>query len=90
MKDLNLSQKQKEQIEKDVFEIIGSKDPDKEQPVILDIESIKILKPGKYEIDLVNLFKRKQPVIYKLAEGKYVIDLIETFKKLREDKEEET
>jgi predicted nucleic acid-binding Zn-ribbon protein len=51
-----------------------------------NIESIKILKPGKYELDLVNLFKSKQPLIYKLEDGKYMIDIIESFKKMRHDK----
>ncbi|MBN1275817.1 hypothetical protein JXA12_06040 [Candidatus Woesearchaeota archaeon] len=81
--DLNLTAKQKEQIEKDVFDIIGAK-REEDQPVILDLESIKILKPGQYELDLVNLFKKKQPLIYKLEDGKYMIDLAESFKKMRE------
>ncbi len=79
---IKLSQKEKKQIEEDIYDIIGSQ-IDREKPIVLDIETIKILKPGKYEIDLVNLFK-KQPLIYKLEEGKYVIDLIESFKKMSE------
>ena len=79
---INLSKKEKQQIEDDIYDIIGNK-IDKEKPIVLDIETIKILKPGKYEIDLVNLFK-KQPLIYKLADGKYMIDIIESFKKMRE------
>ena len=78
----NLSVEDKKRIEEDVYDIIGE-DIDKEKPIILDIESIKILKPGKYELDLVNLFKSKQPLIYKLEDGKYMIDIIESFKKLR-------
>lgn len=70
-------------MEKDVYEIIGS-DIDSDLPVVLDIESINILKPGKYELDLVNLFKKKQPLIYKLEDGKYIVDVIESFKKIRE------
>ncbi|MBU0666555.1 MAG: Zn-ribbon domain-containing protein [Nanoarchaeota archaeon] len=76
---IQLSQKDKEQIEKDVYDILGTQ-IDKEKPIVLDIESIKILRPGQYELDIVNLFK-KQPLIYKLEEGKYVIDLIQSFKK---------
>ena len=83
---LKLTKQQKEQIENDVFEIIGHRDDD-DQPVILDLESIKILKPGQYELDLVNLFKKKQPLIYKLEDGKYMIDLAESFKKMREKDE---
>ncbi|MBD3203635.1 hypothetical protein GF327_05030 [Candidatus Woesearchaeota archaeon] len=74
-----LSSKEKKQIEKDVYDIIGLENKDK-RPVILDIEAIRILKPGKYELDLVNLF-RERPLIYKLEEGKYMIDIPESFKK---------
>ncbi len=77
--DANLSDKDKVQIEKDVFELIGQdKDPD--APIVLDIESIKIVKPGKYELDLVHLFKG-DPLIFKLGEGKYMIDVIQSFKR---------
>ena len=79
---LTLSSEEKKQIEEDVYDILGS-DIDTEKPIVLDIESIHITKPGTYELDLVNLFKKKQPLIYKLEDGKYVIDLIESFKKLR-------
>lgn len=78
---LNLSQDEKNQIEEDVLDILGD-NVESDAPVILDIESIKILKPGRYELDLVNLFQKKQPLIYKLNDGKYVIDLLETFKSL--------
>ncbi len=66
-----------------MLDIIGDQF-DTEKPIVLDIETIKILKPGKYEIDLVSLFK-KQPLVYKLEEGKYVVDLIESFKKARKE-----
>lgn len=78
----NLSQEDKKQVEEDVYDIIGE-DIDRSKTVILDIESVKILRPGKYELDLVNLFKKKQPLIYKLEDGKYMIDVIESFKKMR-------
>ena len=74
-----LTQKEKKEIEKDVFDLIGE-ESDRENPVVLDLESIRILKPGKYELDLVHLFK-KRPLIYKLEEGKYLIDIPESFKK---------
>jgi predicted nucleic acid-binding Zn-ribbon protein len=74
-----LSKKEKEEIEHDVFELVGS-EADMEQPVVLDFESIRVLKPGKYELDLVNLF-RKEPLIFKLEEGKYMIDLPAVFRK---------
>lgn len=80
-----LTVKQKKQMEKDVLDLIGVKDPDKplEQPVVLDLESIRVTKPGSYEVDIVNLFG-KQPLIYRIEEGKYVIDLPESFKRARE------
>jgi predicted nucleic acid-binding Zn-ribbon protein len=74
----NLTKVEKKQIEKDVLDIVGVEE---EKPVILDLESIKILKPGKFEIDLVQLFNRQNPLIYKLEEGKYVIDIAETFRR---------
>lgn len=73
----DLTQKEKTQIEKDVFEIVGDK-LEEQVPIFLDIESIRILRPGQYELDLVSLFKGK-PLIYRLEDGKYVIDLISTF-----------
>jgi predicted nucleic acid-binding Zn-ribbon protein len=79
-----LTLKEKEQIEKDVFDLVGS-ELDKSDPVILDLESIRILKPGKYELDLVHLFK-KEPLIFKVGEGKYMIDLIASFAGLRKSK----
>ena len=78
----DLTTKEKDEIEKDVFDLIGI-ERDMEKPVVLDLESIRILKPGKYELDIVNLFK-KRPLIYKLEEGKYIIDLPESFKKKEE------
>ena len=76
-----LSEEDKEQIEKDVFELIGS-EIDNEQPVVLDLESIRVLKPEKFELVLIHLFKG-EPLIVKLADGKYMIDLVESFKNLR-------
>jgi predicted nucleic acid-binding Zn-ribbon protein len=75
---VKLNKKEKTQIEKDVFDIIGQKKTDFDKPIILDLESIRVLKPGQYELDLVNLFS-KRPLVYKLEEGKYIIDLPETF-----------
>jgi len=76
---IELEKADKVQIEKDIREITGLEDkPD--EPVILDLESIRVIKPGKFEIDVVNLFNKKRPLIYKLEEGKYVIDLSNSFK----------
>ena len=62
----------KKQVEEDVREILGIRD--EEEPVILNLESIRVLKPGKFEIDLVSLMNRR-PIVFKLEEGKYIIDL---------------
>ena len=75
-----LTKQDKSQIEQDVFDLIGVSD--QESPVVLDFESIRVLKPGHYELDIVNLFKDR-PLVYKLDEGKYMIDLPESFKKSR-------
>lgn len=68
----------KQQLEHDAMEFVGE-EQELEHPVVLDLESIRMLQPGKFEIDLVDLFKGK-PLVYKLAEGKYVIDIASTFK----------
>ena len=78
-----LSTNEKQQIESDVFELIGGEELD--EPVILDFESIRVLKPGKYEIDLLNLCRNK-PLVYKLDEGKYMIDLPESFQNIQREK----
>lgn len=75
---IEFKEEDKNKIEKDVREIIGAED--EEIPVILDLESIRVLGPGKFEIDIVNLFNKNRPLIYKLEEGKYIIDLASTFK----------
>lgn len=75
---VKLSKQEKKEIEKDVLDIVGEEKIGG-MPVVLDLESIRVLKPGQYELDLVHLFK-KQPLVYKLEEGKYIIDLPESFK----------
>jgi uncharacterized protein len=74
-----LDKADKVQIEKDIREITGL-DNELDTPVILDLESVKVIKPGKFEIDIVNLFNKKRPLIYKLEEGKYIIDLSSSLK----------
>ena len=75
----NFSKEEKDQIEKDVTEMLHIKNEDKNKPVILDLESVRISGPGKYELDLVHMFKN-DPLVVKLEEGKYVIDLAQVFK----------
>ena len=62
----------KKQVEEDVRSILKIEDDSK--PVILDLESVRILQPGKFEIDIVSLMNRR-PIVFKLQEGKYLIDI---------------
>lgn len=78
----SLTEEQKAEIENDIYDILGA-DRSEDKPVILEFESISVLEPGKYEIDVVNLFKENHPLVYRLDEGKYIIDLAETFNKFR-------
>mgnify|MGYP001592153373 CR=1 FL=1 len=72
-----LSDEDKREMEMDAIDIIGS-EFDTDKPIVLDLENIKILKPGKFELDLVELFKGT-PLVYKLEDGKYFIDVPSTF-----------
>jgi len=47
---------------------------DEAKPVVLDLESVKVLGPGKFELDIVSLMNRR-PIVFKISEGKYVIDI---------------
>jgi predicted nucleic acid-binding Zn-ribbon protein len=67
-----LGHKEKEKVEEEVRDILGIED--EEEPVILDLESVRVLSPGKFEIDLVSLMNKK-PIVFKLEEGKYIIDI---------------
>lgn len=77
---LELTNTEKKQIEKDVRDIAGLKEDD-DTPIVLDFESVKILRPGKYLIDVHNLFTKERPLIYKLEDGKYIIDIAANLKK---------
>ena len=71
----SLSIEEKQQMEQDILELVGDT---QEHPIVLDFESIRMSEPGKYEIDLIDLFKGN-PLVIKLEEGKYVIDIPSTF-----------
>lgn len=83
---VEIPEEEKKQIEKDVREMAGIEKED--APVILDLESVRAISPGKYEIDIVNLFNKKRPLIYKVEEGKYIIDLSSTLKQNIKDLKE--
>lgn len=81
-----LSAEEKQQIEEDILDLVGI-DKEVKEPVILDLESIRVKKPGQYEIDLVSLFKG-EPIVIKLEDGKYMIDIVKTFKELTDKAKE--
>lgn len=67
-----LTKKEKTNIEKQVKSIIGY---DNDKPIILTPENINVLKEGKYEIDINQLLKKDNPIIFKVQNGTYYIDL---------------
>ncbi|NCN99050.1 hypothetical protein GW923_02615 [Candidatus Pacearchaeota archaeon] len=71
---LNLTSAEKKQIEEDVRDIVGVEEED--APIVMDFESVKVIKPGKYLLDIGNLFNKERPLVYKLEDGKYIVDLI--------------
>lgn len=77
-----LSVTDRKQIETDVYDLIGNTQED--FPIVLDLESINVLKPGSFELDLVQLFNKKQPLVYRMEEGKYIIDLPNSFRNRKE------
>ena len=70
---IELKKEEKEKVERDIRDMAGVNDEN--APVVLDIESVRVMGEGKYEIDVVNLFNKRKPIVYKLEEGKYMIDL---------------
>ncbi len=79
----NLKPSEKDKVESDVRQILNVTDD--EEPVILDIESVRVISPGKFEIDLIALLNRK-PIVFKLQEGKYMIDIEGSMPFKKEDK----
>jgi len=71
--EIELGSMDKKQVEQDIREITGIED--EETPVFLDFESVRVIKPGKYAVDLSKLFATDKPRVYKLEDGKYIIDL---------------
>ncbi len=74
-----LTSEDKKHMEEDVREIMGIEEID--APVILDLETVKVTSPGKYLLDIPNLFSKERPLVYKLEDGKYVIDLASSIRK---------
>lgn len=70
---IEISKEKKDLILKEIESFIEIKESD--APIILKLENVRILAPGKYEIDINQLMKKEKPIIYKVQEGTYVIDL---------------
>jgi predicted nucleic acid-binding Zn-ribbon protein len=73
-----LSKQDADKMERDIRSLIP--DLKSTEPVILDLETIRVIGPGKYEIDIGRLMRGK-PVIIQAGEGKYYIDLSTAMKK---------
>lgn len=83
---IEIPETEKKKVEKDIREMAGI--PDEDAPVILDIESVRVVGDGKFEIDIINLFRKDRPLIYKIGEGKYIIDLSSTLERNIKDLKE--
>jgi predicted nucleic acid-binding Zn-ribbon protein len=78
-----LSKKEIEEIESDIRDIIGSKA--KNEAVVLDVEAIRVIKPGKYQIDVTTLFNQI-PIVIRVGSGRYELDLSTIMKKMEQRK----
>ncbi len=71
--DAELSKVQKDLILKEAENFVDLKESD--GPIFFKLENIRILAPGKYEIDVNQLLKKNKPLIYRVQDGTYLIDL---------------
>ncbi len=69
-----LSRKDMKEIEDDIRDIVSGEGVKKDETVVLDLEAIRVIRPGKYQIDVTNLFNQK-PIIVRVGAGRYEIDL---------------
>lgn len=77
-----LSRTEIKEIEKDIRDIIPDSGGE-DETVILDVEAIRVIKPGKYQIDVTNLFHQK-PIVIRVGEGKYELDLSTLMSRIKE------
>jgi len=81
-KDISgLTKEEVKEIEKDIRDIIP--ESDKEETVVLDVEAIRVIKPGKYLIDVSTLFTQR-PIVIRVGPGKYKLDLTTLIKGKKE------
>jgi predicted nucleic acid-binding Zn-ribbon protein len=71
-----------DEIEKDIRDIIP-RDVEKDETVVLDLEAIRVIRPGKYRIDVTNLFTQR-PIVIRVGPGRYELDLTTLMTKFRE------
>ncbi|MFQ5647730.1 MAG: Zn-ribbon domain-containing protein [Candidatus Aenigmatarchaeota archaeon] len=81
-----LSTQELREIEDDIRYIVPE-DVKKEDTVILDVEAIRVIKPGKYRIDVTNLFTQR-PIVIRVGPGKYELDLSTLMTRLRRSRPE--
>ncbi len=72
-KEIELTKTEKDIIMKEVEGFVDVEELD--EPIVLKLENIRVVGPGKYEIDINQLMKKEKPIIYKVQDGTYVIDL---------------
>ncbi len=87
----DLKPREIDEIEQDIRDIIPT-ETDKDETVVLDLEAIRVIKPGKYRIDVTNLFNQK-PIVIRVGSGRYELDLSVLMSRLmqrRKEKEEES
>jgi len=74
-----------DEIEQDIRDIISEEkagDIKLDDTVILDVEAVRVIKPGKYRIDVTTLF-RQRPIVIRIGPGKYELDLSTIMPKLK-------
>lgn len=79
-----LSKTEIDEIERDIREIVSeAEEPiEEDETVILDVEAIRVIKPGKYHIDVTKLFMQR-PIVIRIGSGKYEIDLTTIMSRFR-------
>ena len=80
-----LSRKDMKEIEDDIRDIVSGDGIKKDETVVLDLEAIRVIRPGKYQIDVTNLFNQK-PIIVRVGAGRYEIDLSTLMTKISKKK----
>ena len=78
----DLSRQDVAEIERDVRSIVPE-DVKEDETVVLDLEAIRIVRPGKYMIDVTTLFNQR-PIVIRVGSGKYEIDLSTIMKKWKD------